>query len=124
MGLFMIYLVSGHIYIHKLDQIRIYFVIFGCSIMVSCNSESFIEKYTLQNILFHLFCFTPVFGWERICTVFMIMSLLPSRHNPSNPLFKSLEILKIHDVFKLHVASFVYENLFQRTLLIGLGLIM
>ena len=27
--------------------------------------------------------------------------LLPSRHNPSNPLFKSLEILKIHVVFKL-----------------------
>ena len=57
----------------------------------------------------------------------MIMSLLPSRHNPSNPLFKSLEILEIHDVFQLHVASFVYETYFRELLvilLIDLGLIM
>ena len=33
---------------------------------------------------------------------------LPGPLNPSEPLFKKLEILKIHDVFKLHVTGFIY----------------
>ena len=61
-------------YMRPNKDFRLFYVIFGCSIMISCNSEIFTEKYTLQKILFHFFCFTPISGWERIRTVSMIMS--------------------------------------------------
>ena len=36
---------------------------------------------------------------------------IPGPLNPSNPLFLELGILKVDDVFKFHVAKFVYECL-------------
>ena len=40
---------------------------------------------------------------------------IPSRRNPSNPLFKQLGILKIQDIYKLNFACFIYDTLKQKT---------
>ena len=40
---------------------------------------------------------------------------IPGPLNPSDPLFTELGILKIHDVFKLHVSKFIYDCLSHST---------
>ena len=36
---------------------------------------------------------------------------IPGPRHPPDPIFKELEILKIHDVFKLQVSKFIYDCL-------------
>ena len=40
---------------------------------------------------------------------------IPGPRNPSNPCFVALEILKIHDVFKLQIAKFIFNCLLFNT---------
>ena len=47
----------------------------------------------------------------RIMTNNCLFPLLPGPLVSSNPLFKDLEILKVKDIFKLHVAKFIFSCL-------------